>query len=1344
MNTLNGYSKSTLTDKYVLTASGGHKLISDSEFIEGTQTAVTNKWTGETIDTELYDGKQITYWLPFAGNGSAVTLNLTFPDKETTSGEVACYYGGTSRLTTHYGAKNAIRLIYRTNVPNGNTVIDKGWWADANYIDGNAYTSAYCTTAAATAAKSATCSGYTLTTITYLHLIITNSNTAQAALTLNVNSKGAKPIYINGVASSSSNYTLPAGSYITFYNGTNFYINTNGILPGVIDTANYITSKDNRSVTVNPNSYGASFRALFQANNTNGINDGGAYYGLIHFKPYGATSDFSGGYPYQLAFTENQNIWFRKASSSTEWNSWLKVLHSGNTHINNGVITINGTSLIPITSHQSLANYVTLNSAQTISGVKTFSSQQQFTVATGRSPFTVTSTTAVEHLNADMLDGRHASDFGLAIDSFPLVEGTQTASTHKWTGKCNLYSLEDGQTIRYWLPFAGNGTAVQLNLTLADNQSTTGDIDCYYNGTSRLTTHFGANNIIILTYRKVMINGTERTGWWAHSQYNSDNYYSQMLAYTSVTAGTNGIKNRSLIMEDSSGNRQSLTTTSGTGTSKTKNTAGFKLGNKIFYYSGTADLAANANANEWLSYSSNLIDFRYSSNCNKTLTGRKMVYLVGTVTDGLFYLDDAIYTQTPTDTSKVYIPIGYARTTGYQIDFDNVYEPLIYNGSTLVPYVGNYFKVNAQTTMGDGDIYLELWRGSKASWKILNSQGYLKFQNNYTTTTGNYFDVLKLDYNTGNGTLKGQLTANTLVSNSYAYIGTSMYLRYGSVSSNYGQFYVGTRGTTTTEGVTYLKVGNDIATGTAENSKGYLIVYGNNTGGNQILSRATTSVINFYLPKVAGYAVYTTSTNAVGGTTTPVYIDQNGKATACSAYSDLFTALSSTRATNLSVTIGGTTKSITNSYAKFGVGSYTSNGGEQRPSYIESGTIRWNMMRNTTTYFDVQAYDGYCDWMMMDTYTGSDVPYVTMIGVLKSETPHAYIASGAKGSTDGNWVIKTLLDSSNSSVSGGGSTWGSSITVKLGGSSVTLTIPSNPNTDTKVTNTLSTSTKFYVTGTSSATTNTGTQYFDTGVYVTTTSGNLSVGSITSRGQITARTSINLVDAAGTSTYGQYYISEGTTTTDGYTYLNLGNSTATGTAGNSYGILRIYNQNSGYSIIKCGTQDASAYQLFLPGASGQLVYHTNDTAIGGTSTPVYVTANGEVTACNFSIGAVETTYKVCYANTSSFTFYLTRFKVGNIYVINARASIPQACYDATVTETYTSSLKVAVFYLPVGYRPTQTIHYCFVASNSDNENNHATNIGILSDGRIRIWGGQNVNDVTPETNSAGLNIWYIGS
>lgn len=55
--------------------------------------------------------------------------------------------------------------------------------------------------------------------------------------------------------------------------------------------------------------------------------------------------------------------------------------------------------------------YVTLTTNQTVSGIKTFSTQQKFTVATGTSPFTVSSTTVVSNLNADMLDGYHANSF---------------------------------------------------------------------------------------------------------------------------------------------------------------------------------------------------------------------------------------------------------------------------------------------------------------------------------------------------------------------------------------------------------------------------------------------------------------------------------------------------------------------------------------------------------------------------------------------------------------------------------------------------------------------------------------------------------------------------------------------------------------------------------------------------------------------------------------------------------------------------------------------------------------------------------------------------------------------
>ena len=61
-------------------------------------------------------------------------------------------------------------------------------------------------------------------------------------------------------------------------------------------------------------------------------------------------------------------------------------------------------------------------------------------------------------------------------------------------------------------------------------------------------------------------------------------------------------------------------------------------------------------------------------------------------------------------------------------------------------------------------------------------------------------------------------------------------------------------------------------------------------------------------------------------------------------------------------------------------------------------------------------------------------------------------------------------------------------TLNIGSNSYTLYCETNTNTDTKVQNTLATTTKAYITGTTSAKTNTGTQVFDTGVYLDTTAG----------------------------------------------------------------------------------------------------------------------------------------------------------------------------------------------------------------------------------------------------------------
>ena len=86
-------------------------------------------------------------------------------------------------------------------------------------------------------------------------------------------------------------------------------------------------------------------------------------------------------------------------------------------------------------------------------------------------------------------------------------------------------------------------------------------------------------------------------------------------------------------------------------------------------------------------------------------------------------------------------------------------------------------------------------------------------------------------------------------------------------------------------------------------------------------------------------------------------------------------------------------------------GNYTGGGGAQPPSYIPSGQIRFNMM-------NAPGNGGYYDFMMMDTYSGGDVPYVTALGIAKqSGSAQGILAVGAKaGST---WSYSTIITSAN-------------------------------------------------------------------------------------------------------------------------------------------------------------------------------------------------------------------------------------------------------------------------------------------------------------------------------------------
>lgn len=209
----------------------------------GTQTAATGSWTGALHGVSaLYDGLTISYFLPYAGSGNA-TLNLTL-DNGSTTGAVNCYLSA-SRLTTHYTAGTTIIMTYWSAGSikvAGTATTDNRWIAHADYnTNSDTIPSAYCPTPAATAAKVASMSYYTATAKSYVHVNFRYANSVAGAITLNINSQGAKPIYINGTASSASNYTLPAGPYLAYYDGTNYYLRTDGKLQADI-TGNAATA----------------------------------------------------------------------------------------------------------------------------------------------------------------------------------------------------------------------------------------------------------------------------------------------------------------------------------------------------------------------------------------------------------------------------------------------------------------------------------------------------------------------------------------------------------------------------------------------------------------------------------------------------------------------------------------------------------------------------------------------------------------------------------------------------------------------------------------------------------------------------------------------------------------------------------------------------------------------------------------------------------------------------------------------------------------------------------------------------------------------------------------------
>ena len=179
----------------------------------------------------------VTYTAPVTSvNGSTGAVTISVPTASTSNPSMdgtASYGSGTSYArSNHVHPTDTSRAPINSpsftgtpttaSTPSANDNSTK--LATTAYVDGRQTTwYATCSTAASTAAKTASCTGFQLVAGSMVYVHMTTQNLVMnSAVTLSVNSTTAKTIYFLGSATSSTNHFLwPAGCNILFsYDGT--------------------------------------------------------------------------------------------------------------------------------------------------------------------------------------------------------------------------------------------------------------------------------------------------------------------------------------------------------------------------------------------------------------------------------------------------------------------------------------------------------------------------------------------------------------------------------------------------------------------------------------------------------------------------------------------------------------------------------------------------------------------------------------------------------------------------------------------------------------------------------------------------------------------------------------------------------------------------------------------------------------------------------------------------------------------------------------------------------------------------------------------------------------------
>lgn len=833
------------------------------------------------------------------------------------------------------------------------------------------------------------------------------------------------------------------------YNGTDYKIWDARNLVGLRtehshNTINHIDSRDTAST---PQEHAAGVWLDFKANAKAGLSDGGSYAGLLTVRKYGGTTDWTGGKSAQLGFTDNSNVWVR-FGSGTSWEAWKQLATTGWADgkflplaggTMTGSITISTDSVVQWSRNTDYAKIHFKNTgdsdADSYLGFETGDNGNEYFKFSGKSGSTVTQWMSIKSNGV-------------------------TAPAFIKSGSSSAYVLlgDGGHKALAQFVYAAGNLGVQESTGTSDNigraqfwrdnsLSSYGVTLCHSDNAgykTKIYHDYGSGGNL---YMKACANGT----WGSvYTIWNSGNFDPN----TKVNKAGDTMTGK--LSWSMNGVTSSISNDNGSYTHHNTNASAGHWFNKNVYVSGNvyggssynrilafkdeinSQVGGSKSAQmNWASWGTGTYDgaiqIRETSlvgngqsawGYSPALTfhwGNRYAKRFGMRSDGQFAVDDTPISLSTHNHNSLYVTAlgtnGNYLTWTKNGTANNLTVPYATNSDKLDgvhngDVTANYYKVNGQQTLNLNSLDANKWypcvmtahpsnitpirvtftdaqSGHKPSWST-HSSGF-SFQFDFEWIGGGwgtiawYLRVYRYAAQFGGETacygLEQRNNRSALV----------LYMRGGT-----SYYYRSTDGRSFTVYTTTTNIGSS--------------TYPDN------VSPRTSKLNDCYLQE---------SSSRYGTCYRASYADNVTNADTVDGYhaSGLFTNLSNS-GNNLSITIGGTNKTLTPAYATSAGsatyahkvrGEYTSNGGQQNPNYFGVNWVGFRMM-NTTVGTNSQ----YKDWIISDCYSGNDVGGAVAFGMNRQSLGAYLMGSDAartswtrKGTFWGDWnlnpVDKTLL-----------------------------------------------------------------------------------------------------------------------------------------------------------------------------------------------------------------------------------------------------------------------------------------------------------------------------------------------